>query len=479
MKNINFIAVDFETATNDRMACQVGIVVVKNGVVAERISRLIQPPSNKYDVGPINVHHITPDKTENSPTFDIVWDDIQQYFINQTVVAHNCMFDEDVLYRNLNFYGIMPMGLLPFKCTCNLYNRIGLHDLCEAFGMSTEGHHDALFDAECCAQFYLNYLNGVKPDYSLIKQQKPKYAKLTEKALKGDVLIKDLSQADPNNPFYDRKLVITGEFDIERKELARKLKAMGADIDTAISKKTNFVLIGQDPGPSKMDKLNKLIHDGFQIRKIYQSDLSAILSGDYNGYHGDKEIKKDLDFTIEHYNQHHIIFENGRNVISLRELYYGKGFAGDFDLFNQITGNLGAAGDNICIYPETNICVLSDSTLEKLQRGEKDETILYIQDFYNNNKSIVFDFKFLSESEILKFCKERCDKCGDELTMELYDRYMESAYKKMDNKPKYDFKEGRNYCKVGDKYVLKMDDGRTWCPSRQFRGTTYNLKEDK
>ena len=40
----SFIAVDFETATYNRMACQVGIVVVRNGVITERISNFIQPP---------------------------------------------------------------------------------------------------------------------------------------------------------------------------------------------------------------------------------------------------------------------------------------------------------------------------------------------------------------------------------------------------------------------------------------------------
>ena len=480
MKNTSFVALDFETATNNRMACQIGIVVVKDGIIVERVSKLIQPPFNQYDAGTIAVHHITPDMTEDSPTFDVVWNDIQHYFINTQLIAHNAMFDEDVLYKNLDYYGIMPMGILPFACTCSLYNRIGLHDLCEAFGMNTDGHHDALFDAECCAQFYLNYINGVQPDYSLIKNQKPKYAKLAEKKhLGGEILKKDLTNADPCHPFYDRKLVITGEFNIDRKELAKMLKSMGADIDTGISKKTNFVIIGQEPGPAKMEKLDKLIHDGFPIRRIYQDDLNRIFAGDYDNYRVEKAVVKDLDFTFKHYEKHHISFENGRNVISLKELFYGKGFAGNFDLFNQITGNLGAAGDNIQIYPETNIILLSDSTLSKLKKGEKDETIQYIQNYYNSNKSIVFDFKFLSESDVLQFCKERCERCGDELTLDMYERYMESAYKAIDKKPKYEFKEGKNYCKVGDKYVLKMDDGRTWCPSRQYRGTTYNIKDDK
>lgn len=466
--NTSFTAVDFETATNDRMACQIGIVVVKNGIVVDRIVRLIQPPYNKYDANTIAVHHITPDQTKSSPTFDKVWDEIKEYFINTTIVAHNAQFDEDVLNRNLLYYGIPPMGISSFECTCNLYNRIGLHDLCEAFGMPTDGHHDALFDAECCAYFYLNYLNGNRPDFSLITNKKPKYERLAARMLKGDILRKDLSQADPNNPFYDRKVVITGEFSLERKEIAKKLKAMGADIDTAITKKTNYVLVGSDPGPAKINKLDKLIHDGFNIRKLSQWDIDAIFAGDWEGYHAEKEVKKELSLTYEHYLKHHIVFENGYNIIASKELYYGKGFEGDFDLFSQITGNLGAAGD-LDIYPETNICVLSDSTLDKLQNGEKDETILYIENYYNSNKSIIFDFDFISESDILNYCKERCEQCGDEVTMELYEKYIDSAISSIQVESKYKFKEGENFCKVDGKIVLKLDDGRTWCPSRQFR----------
>ena len=81
MKNTSFVALDFETATNNRMACQIGIVVVKDGIIVERVSKLIQPPFNQYDAGTIAVHHITPDMTEDSPTFDVVWNDIQHYFM--------------------------------------------------------------------------------------------------------------------------------------------------------------------------------------------------------------------------------------------------------------------------------------------------------------------------------------------------------------------------------------------------------------
>lgn len=430
MENNSFIAVDFETATNNRFACQVGIVVVKNGIIQERISRLIQPPGNKYDDGTIRVHHITPEVTEQSPTFDKVWEEVGHYFVNTLIVAHNVPFDSSVLNINLEYYGIMALGVEPGMFWIDTYSIYGLslRDLCMAFEMDTNKHHDALFDAECCAQFYLNHLLGISPNLELIDptQSKSKFQRKTARQICGDVLKKDLSHADPNNPFYDRKVVITGEFTKDRKCIAQFLKEMGADIDTAITRKTNFVLIGIDPGPKKLEKLDKLIHDGFNIRKIYQHDIDAIFEGNWEGYHAEKEVKKELSLTYDHYAIHHITFENKYNIIASKELFYGKGFKGNFDLFNQITGNLGASGDTQ-IYPETNICVLSDSTVEKLKAGEKDETVTYIENYYNNNKSIVFDFSFISESDILNFCKDRCEWCGDEVTLDLYTKYIEST----------------------------------------------------
>ena len=432
------------------MACQIGIVVVENGIITEKLSKLIQPPHNQYDSNTIEVHHITPDLTKDAPTFDVVWEEIKEYLTNKTIVAHNASFDEDVLYKNLNFYGIMPMGIQHFICTCDMYNRTSLHDLCLAFKMPIDKHHDALFDAECCAQFYLNYLNGVKPDCSFCSEKKKKRGIMSDKRLSREVLTQDLSAADPNNPMYDRKVVITGDFVQERREIASILKEMGADVNTALSKKTNFVFIGDNPGPSKMEQLNKLILNGYNIRKLYQADLDAIISGDWEKYYIEKEVKKDLVLTYEHYLKNHIDFTDGSNIIASKELFYGKNFKGNFDVFNQITGNLGAAGD-LKIYPETNIIVLSDFTIEQLKNQVKDETIQYIEDTYNKNKSVTFNFKFISESDILDFCKNWCDRYNDDVTLELYEKYLESAIQQIQTKSKYVFKDGKNYCKVNGK----------------------------
>ena len=200
---------------------------------------------------------------------------------------------------------------------------------------------------------------------------------------------------------------------------------MGADIDTSISKKTNYVLIGEDPGPKKLETLDNLIHNGFNIKKIFQKDFDEIMNGYGDNYYTEREIEKDLDFTMEHYLRHHLTFDGMDNRIASKELFFGKGLKSRTHSFCQITGNLGAFG-NWELSSEVNICILSNSTLEKLQQGIKDETIQYIQDYYNKNKSITFNFDFMSEQDILDWCKMRCDRVGDKVTMNLYYDYINS-----------------------------------------------------
>lgn len=429
-----FVAVDFETANNQEMICQIGLVVVRNGEAVERISRYVQPPGNQYDQVQMSIHRITPEQTKDAPTFDKVWDEIGHYFIGVTLVSHNHFTEERVLQKNLEAYNIWSIGICtPFVCTCKLHGGRNLKDVCQAYGMPFEGHHDALFDAECCAKFYLNYLNDIRPDYSLISEQAPKIFRSKPKAKSKVMLTQselDLFAKDhPDSPFANRKVVITGDFAIGREnvEWIVQEKHRGVKVGN-FSKKVHYAIIGEEPGPAKMDKLEKLIHDGFRIRKIHEEELMSILSGNWEGCHVDEEVKKDLDFSFEHYMSHHYSPSGVLNPIARKELFFGKEFSGSRDVFRQITGNLGAAGDDF-ICAETQICVLSDRTLDALRNGEKDETILYIQDYYNQNKSVTFELSFLSEADILQFCKDWCEKNDDQSTSYYYQSYLKSSQK--------------------------------------------------
>ena len=287
----DFIAVDFETAM-DLHPCQIGMAIVKGGIIVKTISRLIRPPFNQYSPFTIHIHNISPDQTESHPEFPEIWNDIKQYFDGAVVVAHNANFDMNVLSNALETYNLPYPEIKGYICTCDLNNREGLELACARYGICLDHHHDGEDDAINCAKLYLAYvhdeckLTNEELPQELFENRSKNISFEGHDALNGEVLQKDLSDADPTNPFYDRIVVITGLFSIERKELAKKLKSMGADINVGVSSKTNYLLIGQDPGPSKLKKIDELIAAGKDIRKIYQEDLDLIFSGDgFDKYH--------------------------------------------------------------------------------------------------------------------------------------------------------------------------------------------------
>jgi len=160
---MDFVAIDFETATNYRnSACAVGLVTVENGVITDKYYTLIQPPDNRYTWQTIRVHGIRPHQTENQPTFDMLFPEIIKRLEGKTIVAHNESFDRGVLAATMAHYGLdyedYDLGFR-WECTCKIYRAKGykpakLSACCARKGIELN-HHHALSDAEGCAQLYL------------------------------------------------------------------------------------------------------------------------------------------------------------------------------------------------------------------------------------------------------------------------------------------------------------------------------------
>ncbi len=127
----DFVAIDFETATLDRMACALGIVVVKDYKITQEFYYLIQPPGNDYDQNCIKVHGLLPANTEQEPTFDQIWPNIKHHF-NMKIVAHNAAFDVDVLRTNCRYYKIEEpeISTYCFAIYTKYFCYISLREIC-------------------------------------------------------------------------------------------------------------------------------------------------------------------------------------------------------------------------------------------------------------------------------------------------------------------------------------------------------------
>lgn len=161
----NFAAIDFETANNERTSvCSVGIVVVRNGLLADTFYSLIQPEPNYYTYWCTRVHGLTCADTDDAPVFPKVWAQVEPLIEGLPLVAHNKAFDENCLKAVFRCYQ-MDYPDYDFYCTCIASRRRmpqlpnhKLDTVAAALGYNLKNHHHALADAEACAWIALHLL---------------------------------------------------------------------------------------------------------------------------------------------------------------------------------------------------------------------------------------------------------------------------------------------------------------------------------
>lgn len=114
---MNFMAIDFETATSARdSACSVAVVEVRGGRLYDSYYTLIQPPGNRYNWFNVQIHGITREDTADAPVFSSVWPELCARLEGRVVVAHNARFDMSVLASCLAGAGLpfprFPIAIL-------------------------------------------------------------------------------------------------------------------------------------------------------------------------------------------------------------------------------------------------------------------------------------------------------------------------------------------------------------------------------
>ena len=154
----NFAAIDFETANSERSSvCSVGIVVVRNGEVADSFYSLINPEPNYFTYWCTRVHGLTQADTWDAPNFCEVWQRVEPLIEGLPLVAHNSPFDEGCLRAAFRVYR-MDYPDYTFLDTLRAARRAFPHlpnhqlqTVAAACGLCMDRHHHALADAEACA----------------------------------------------------------------------------------------------------------------------------------------------------------------------------------------------------------------------------------------------------------------------------------------------------------------------------------------
>ncbi len=159
----DFAAIDFEAANAAyTSACSMGIVIVHDKVITDRIYTLLKPTPNYYHWYNSKVHGLTRKDTDNAPIFGEIWGQISDKVKGLPFVAHGMLFDKKVLQELHRLYKI-PYPNYKFYCT-HKGSEVALPELekhkldtvAAYFGLKLDKHHNALADAEACAVIAMN-----------------------------------------------------------------------------------------------------------------------------------------------------------------------------------------------------------------------------------------------------------------------------------------------------------------------------------
>lgn len=299
---MKLIVLDIETANYEPTSiCQLGVVVLEDFKVTQKMDYLIKPYPNQFMDVFSSLHGITKDMVENSPTFDIVWEEIKDLFNEFSLcIAHNASFDFGNIKSTLKYYDYDVDSIkFPILCTMQYaqhsdvkFEKYNLGYLCDYFGIENKQAHSALSDALATSELFLKLIEANNDDLgSLIRrsykysfsgcsayQQKPKknlppYSNVSQKNI-----VATNTVFDEKHILYGKTVVITGQLDsFSRAEAYLAIKNVGGLCGDSVTKKTNYLVTNSSDMTSKMRLALKYKEKGQDITIINEAQFYELL----------------------------------------------------------------------------------------------------------------------------------------------------------------------------------------------------------
>lgn len=292
----NYIFIDTETANRNHDICQVGAIIISNGVIEDIINLFIKS-CEKFESANIRKNNIYPDMVENAETFDAIWyKKFHKYVSTHIFVAHGASFDLTAIRKTLQFYD-KNLPNIRYICTQSIARELGLpcesrEDLCKHFNLCIETNHNAFSDVKDCYNIFLKLhdLCGEKIEDFIQVHTNQNYnrSEITEDT--SVFLQREASKFSTKKvnclcfndeldlDFKCQKITITGDFKkyprAKREKLANVLRKRGATVLSSgnLAKSTTMLIAGSGAGPSKIKKAKE-----YGIRIIDEETLYRML----------------------------------------------------------------------------------------------------------------------------------------------------------------------------------------------------------
>jgi DNA ligase (NAD+) len=148
-------------------------------------------------------------------------------------------------WRFLAAFGVQRLGM------GNCENLLKYYSLEKVFNLSVEDIANIEGFAELTAELIINGLVSIKSQYETLISGGFELEKT--------ILVSQTIQYD--HPFQNKKIVFTGTMSQPRSELQKQAKAHGISVSSSVSSKTDFLIIGENVGQSKLKaaKVNDVV----------------------------------------------------------------------------------------------------------------------------------------------------------------------------------------------------------------------------
>lgn len=284
--NMDFVAIDFETANPDMASiCQVGVVRFCGGKAVDSWESFVNP-RDYFDDMNCAIHGIDEGMVRGAPPWLLVHQELAQWMRESIVVSHTS-FDRLAFHRACD-----KDAIAGHDCTWLDSSRVvrrtwpefshsgyGLKNVSRHLGIDFL-HHNAREDARAAGEILSRAIehSGLSIHDWLTRSKKP----LTEDTSRPNI------SGNPEGALHGETVAFTGSLNIPRTQAAEMAAKVGCNVDPGVTKRTTILVVGDQDlqklngkeKSSKHIKAEGLIRAGQQIRILGESDFASLIGRD-------------------------------------------------------------------------------------------------------------------------------------------------------------------------------------------------------
>lgn len=284
------IVFDIEaTGTNYQKAeiCELAALKVVGGTVVDEFSSLVYIDGSMPKAAE-SVHHISKDMLEDAPHMRAALNAFLDFLGNdQILVGHNIQtYDIPFIKRIANLCG-RELRYMGYADTLSLARQAWpemkhhrMEDLRLKLGLTGSGAHRALKDCQDELAVYLAVKEAAacsvpKPKKKPSSSRRPSYTNKWNRR-KAKEFSPNVESFDMKNPIFGKRIVFSGDVEgYDYDSCMQKVCDLGGTPQDNVTQKTDYLVLGNNPGKGKLRKVRELKDKGIEVAVIDQSEFKS------------------------------------------------------------------------------------------------------------------------------------------------------------------------------------------------------------